>query len=303
MSGKIDYNELDKAVLQASRAKTAKTPKTEPQNFIAQKQAYPPRTRYMDFIARPHKKASQNTEPKTVQVTTQSESSASATQAPRRIARFAPASAGMPNYRVASSHVATKPHSIPTKPVAKPAPTTTVKPVATTKPVTAVKPVARIAKPTTATKVPAQPVERPAATLAAAKPAPKAAMDEHEKAQAKSTAAAAEAAVKTLEKKPSSPNANNYSIGVKSPFIRTDTKVEKRPLGNTSDYVSDDKVEKTNYAAKKNETKATKSKKTKVVGNRQAKSKGWIWPLIIMLIIAAGGGLGYLAYRVLENAF
>jgi hypothetical protein len=44
-------------------------------------------------------------------------------------------------------------------------------------------------------------------------------------------------------------------------------------------------------------------KKTKVVANKQTKSKGWVWPMIIVLIIAAGGGLGYLAYRVLENAF
>ena len=303
MSGKIDYNELDKAVLQASKPKTTKTTKVGTQDLIAQKQAYPPRTRYMDFIARPRRKATvQSAGTKTVQATT---SESQPTQAPRRVARFAPASDGMPNYRVASSHAATKPRSIPAKPAIKPAPTPAIKPVAITKPVAAVKPVARIARPTPAVKAPAQPVERPAVSLATAKPAPKTELDEREKAQAKSTAAAAEAAAKTLEKKPSSPNANNYSIGVKSPFIRTDAKVEKRPLGNGgSEYVSDDKVEKTGYAAKKDEPKAAKkSKKTKVVGNRQAKSKGWIWPLIIMLIIAAGGGLGYLAYRVLENAF
>lgn len=301
MSGKIDYNELDKAVLQASKPKTAKTSKVGSQVFVAQKKAYPPRTRYMDFIARPRKKAAtQSTEPKTIPVST---ASTPAAQTPRRVARFAPASAGMPNYRVASSHVATKPHSIPTKPAIKPAPTTAVKPVASTRPVVAVKPLARTSNQTPTTKVPAQPVERPAITRAAAKPAPKTVISKEEKVQAKNTAAAAEAAVKTIEKKPSSPNANNYSIGVKSPFIRTDAVVEKRPLGNASEYVSDDKVEKSSHVSDKIAPKVTKSKKTKVVGKRQAESKSWIWPLIILLIIAAGGGLGYLAFRVLENAF
>jgi hypothetical protein len=70
-------------------------------------------------------------------------------------------------------------------------------------------------------------------------------LTDEEKIQAKNTAAAASAAVATLEKAPSSPNANNYSLGVKSPFIRTDAKVEKRPLGNSgSEYVSDDKIDK-----------------------------------------------------------
>lgn len=320
MSGKIDYDELDRAVSQASRAQSrakTTTAKSAAQHSATAKTSYQPHTRYMDFIAKPRRKSVAASQPKEeIQVKTKSAPNAVEPEAPRRVARFAPAEAGMPNYRVANSHPATKPHSIPTKPVAQPAPTPAVKPVAhVAKPISAVKPVARIAKPTPAIKTPAQPVTRPTMRVASVKPvaepatttkpavAPKTALSESEKIQAKNTAAAADAAAKALEKAPSSPNANNYSLGVRSPFIRNDAKVEKRPLGAGSDYVQDDKVGKNSYAAKAQPTgKAEDKKKTKVVGNKKQKSNGWIWPLIVILIIAAGGGLGYLAYRILENA-
>lgn len=302
MSGKIDYDELDRAVSRASQSSQTKTKSTASKDFIAEKQSYTPRTRYMDFIARPRKKATAKTaEPKPIQVNTKLAPNAAQPQAPRRVARFAPASAGMPNYRVASSHPATKPHSIPANPVAQPAP------------IPAVKPVTRITKPAPIVKTPAQPVTKPVAHIATAKPvakpvakpaaAPRTALSEAEKIQAKNTAAAADAAAKALEKAPSSPNANNYSLGVRSPFIRNDAKVEKRPLGSGSEYVQDDKVGKNTYEPKVKEEPAKSKKATKVAKNKDKKSNGWIWPLIIVLIIAAGGGLGYLAYRVLENAF
>ena len=299
MSGKIDYDELDRAVSQASRSQSNNTTKIGAQDFIAEKKTYAPRTRYMDFIARPHKKTTAKAAgPKPIQVNTKAAPSAIQPQEPRRVARFAPASAGMPNYRVASSHPATKPHSIPTQPV--------VKPVARVAKPTAVKaPAQPVAKPTPAVKAPAQPVAKPAIRKATANPAPRTAQTESEKIQAKNTAAAADAAAKALEKAPSSPNANNYSLGVRSPFIRNDAKVEKRPLGSGSEFVQDDKVSKNTYQAEKTSVKDkdSKAKKTKVARKKEKNSKGWVWPLIIMLIIAAGGGLGYLAYRVLENAF
>lgn len=294
MSGKIDYDELDRAVSRASQSSQAKTKSVASKDFIAEKQAYAPRTRYMDFIARPRKKvAVKAAEPKPIQVNTKPAPNAVQPQEPRRVARFAPASAGMPNYRVASSHPATKPHSIPTKPAAQPAP------------ISAVKPVARITKPAPITKTPAQPIAKPVARVATTKPvvAPKPAQSEVEKIQAKNTAAAANAAAKALEKAPSSPNANNYSLGVRSPFIRNDAKVEKRPLGSGSEYVQDDMVGKNTYEPKAKEDAAKSKKATKVAKSKKQKNNGWIWPLIIILIIAAGGGLGYLAYRVLENAF
>lgn len=300
MSGKIDYDELDRAVSRASKSSQAKTKSAASKDFIAEKQSYTPRTRYMDFIARPRKKATAKaSEPKPIKVTTKPAPSAVQPQAPRRVARFAPASAGMPNYRVASSHPATKPHSVPVNRVAQPAP------------IPAVKPIAHTAKPAPITKTPARPATKPAVRVASAKPtvapkpaaAPKTALSEAEKIQAKNTAAAANAAAKALEKAPSSPNANNYSLGVRSPFIRNDAKVEKRPLGSGSEYVQDDKVGKNTYEPKAEKASPAKNKKTKVAKSKKPKNNGWIWPLIIVLIIAAGGGLGYLAYRVLENAF
>ena len=308
MSGKIDYNELDKAVLQASRQKTAKTSKIGTQDLIAQKQSYPPRTRYMDFIARPHKKvATTNLEPKNVRVNSINQSPA---QPPRRVARFAPAAADMPNYRIASSHVATKPHSIPAKPVTQPAPMPAIKPVTrVVKPTPVVKvPAKPVTKPTPVSKAPAQPVIKPVARVASAKPEPKTIKTADNKVQSKNTATVADTTPKESAQAPTSPNANNYSLGVRSPFIRNDAKVEKRPLGASSEYVQDDIVGKNtyeaeDYKAKDKNTRSRKSKKTKVARKKEQKSNGWIWPLIIVLIIAAGGGLGYLAYRVLENAF
>ena len=311
MSGKIDYNELDKAVLQASRPKPAKTSKIGTQDLIAQKQSYPPRTRYMDFIARPRKKvATTNIGPKTIQVNASNQSIATPVQPPRRVARFAPASAGMPNYRIASSHVATKPHSIPTQPAVQPTPMPAVKPVArATKPTPVVKvPAKPVTKPTPVSKAPAQPVIKPVARVASAKPEPKTIKTADNKVQSKNTATVADTTPKESAQAPTSPNANNYSLGVRSPFIRNDAKVEKRPLGASSEYVQDDIVGKNtyeaeDYKAKDKNTRSRKSKKTKVARKKEQKSNGWIWPLIIVLIIAAGGGLGYLAYRVLENAF
>lgn len=307
MSGKIDYNELDKAVLQASRQKTAKTSKIGTQDLIAQKQSYPPRTRYMDFISRPHKKvATTNLEPKNVQVNSINQSPA---QPPRRVARFAPAAAGMPNYRIASSHVATKPHSIPAKPVTQPAPMPAIKPVTrVVKPTPVIKvPAKPVSKPTPATKSLTQPVAKPVARLTTEKSESKTIQAENSKAQSDNTAIIATTTKEPVQT-PTSPNANNYSIGVRSPFIRNDAKVEKRPLGTSSEYVQDDKVGKNTYEAedrkaKDENTRSRKSKKTKVARKKEQKSNGWIWPLIIILIITAGGGLGYLAYRVLENAF
>lgn len=308
MSGKIDYNELDKAVLQASRQKTAKTSKIGTQDLIAQKQSYPPRTHYMDFIARPRKKvATTNIGPKTIQVNASNQSIATSAQPPHRVARFAPASAGMPNYRIASSHVATKPHSIPAQPAIQPTPMPAVKPVVhVAKPTPVVKvPAKPVTKPTPVTKAPAQPVAKPVARLTTVESESKTIQAENSKAQSDNTAIIATATKEPVQT-PTSPNANNYSIGVRSPFIRNDAKVEKRPLGTNSEYVQDDKVGKNTYEAedrKAKDARSRKSKKTKVARKKEQKSNGWIWPLIIILIIAAGGGLGYLAYRVLENAF
>ena len=95
------------------------------------------------------------------------------------------------------------------------------------------------------------------------------------------------------------PDANSYSLGGRSPFL-TDTKVEKRPLGNNIPETSITSIRSTkNIYSQKNPAKApiTKHKKHTVTEAPQSHS-GWLWTLIVILVIAAGAGLGYLAYLI-----
>lgn len=96
------------------------------------------------------------------------------------------------------------------------------------------------------------------------------------------------------------PDANNYSLGGKSPFI-PDAKVEKRPLG---DFVPDDNARgvrstKNVYGQRTPTKQESTSQKPLVVAEK--KKSGWIWALITLLVLAAGCGLGYLAYTLYTN--
>ena len=138
-----------------------------------------------------------------------------------------------------------------------------------------------------------QKVEQAAAKAAAApKPAPQ------PKAEPKPVAATP----KKVEKAPKdeAPNANNYSLGVRSPFL-TDAKVEKHPLGNNIPETSAAALRSThNVYSEKSPTKVkhTHHHKKQVVAEEPQKHSGWLWALLVILIIAAGAGLGYLAYTL-----
>ena len=155
---------------------------------------------------------------------------------------------------IANKPVAAKPVAKPvTKPVAKPIIKTKSMPVTRT----ALKPVAKpVAKPE------AKPVAKP---------------------------------VTKTESKKSEPNANNYSLGVRSPFM-TNTKVEKRPLGKDIPETSTSSLRSTkNIYSSKSPSKARVSKKHTVT-EAPKKHSGWLWTLVVLFVIAAGAGFGYLAY-------
>lgn len=95
------------------------------------------------------------------------------------------------------------------------------------------------------------------------------------------------------------PNANNYSLGVRSPFLNTDAKVEKRPLGNNIPETSASALHSTrNVYSQKSALKNTEAAKKHIVTEGGKKKSGWLWALIVLAVIAAGGGLGYLAYLI-----
>lgn len=291
MSDNIDYNELDRAVREVTRArsksssapKSPSTPQKVSVNTTPKATVQAPRRRtYMDFVGKIPRR-------KTPAVKTETE-----TEKPKRVAHFATATPSMPNYRTASSVTRTTTTPTPVKRVAAPV-------------VQKATPVKRVAKPVAAPKpvitkaVPAKPVVQPAAVIA---PKP-----EVDTVQAKETATAAKSAAATLAKGPSersAPNANNYSLGVRSPFLRPDasSKVTKRPLGagaSSSEFVHEDEIPEENEYEKAPSKKDRKAKKTKVAKDGKEKP-GWLWAIIILLIIAAGGGLGYLAWLILSPA-
>ena len=99
--------------------------------------------------------------------------------------------------------------------------------------------------------------------------------------------------------KAEAPDANSYSLGGRSPFL-TDTKVEKRPLGSNIPETNAAAINSTkNVYSSKNPTKAPVTKHKKHIVTEAPKThSGWLWTLIVILVIAAGAGLGYLAYLI-----
>ncbi len=161
-----------------------------------------------------------------------------------------------------------------------------------------IKPASRIA---TMRRVP-EIEERPVAPAA---PRPSVAAKIQQKQQRVATAApkpkeAPIEAPKPKVKKVEAPDANSYSLGGRSPFL-TDAKVEKRPLGTDIPESSASTVRSTkNVYSQKNPTKAPVSKRKKHTVTEAPKThSGWLWTLIVLLVIAAGAGLGYLAYIII----
>jgi|GEM_PF-1963489 len=96
------------------------------------------------------------------------------------------------------------------------------------------------------------------------------------------------------------PNANNYSLGGRSPFI-PDAKVEKRPLG---DYVPEGSTRgvqstKNVYSQRTPVDRNVPDVEPMVVGAPKKRS-GWMWALVTLLVVVAGGGLGVLVFMALH---
>ena len=105
--------------------------------------------------------------------------------------------------------------------------------------------------------------------------------------------------VKATPRKAEAPDANSYSLGGRSPFL-ADTKVEKRPLGANIPEANAASIRSTkNVYSTKSPTKAPATKRKKHTVTEAPKThSGWLWTLIVILVIAAGAGLGYLAYLI-----
>lgn len=271
MSDNIDYAELDKAVNEAikNRSTTTKTA-TKP---VARPAVQRPRGQFMDFV---------RTQPLPTPKT-----AAAMHPAVKPVAKAAPRPAVRPIANPAMRPAAHKVTTAP-RPVIAPRSAKTAAPVA--RPVMA-RPV--MAHPSVAAQIQqrqqkaAAPVARPVAKPVAKTTA---------KPVAKPVAKAAPVKKAEPAKKPVAPNANNYSLGVRSPFL-TNTKVEKRPLGTDIPETSTAALRSTkNVYSSKSPSKASTTKKKHMVTEAPKKHSGWLWTLIVLGVIAAGGGLGYLAY-------
>lgn len=271
MSDNIDYAELDKAVNEAIQSRSATKPISP--KPVARPAAAMHRShgQFMDFApVRSHKVAQP--------------ASVSAKPITRPVARPVV-------------------HTVAPRPVLRPA-----TPKITTAPQPAIVP--RSAKVGTAATKPVRPSvsaqiqhkQQIAAAKPVAKPAAKPVAKPVEKPVAKPVVKAEEKPVskpversKKVEK---APNANNYSLGVRSPFM-TNTKVEKRPLGKDIPETSVSNLHSTkNIYSSKSPSKVTgkPAKKKHMVTEAPKKHSGWLWTLLVLFVIGAGAGLGYLAY-------
>ena len=278
MSDNIDYDELDKAVRKAVKADTKKAaaakaaPKVSGTPKPAQPVARPHGHQYMDFVRR------------------------------------TPAARPMP---------ASKPVAVP-KPQPTIAPKAAVRkaaaPVVTPKPAqlipnAAVKQAAPTVRKTTANMPQYRTAganARAAAKAAIATPKPAAKTVATPKAAPKAVAAKKEEpANATIErvsqptpKKPAAPNANNFSIGGKSPFL-TNTQVEKTPLGKNPSQNSAGSIESTKNTYSQKSPSKSKVASKHIVTEEPKDHSGWFYALITVLVIAAGAGLGLLAWLII----
>lgn len=153
-----------------------------------------------------------------------------------------------------------------------------------------------IAKPTVA---PARPASKPVMQPRPAAPAPKPTAASRVEHQRPTPKPAPETAPAPALKRREAPNANNYSLGGRSPFV-ANTHVEKRPLGANVPETSASALRSTrNVYSQKSPTRATENAHKHIVTQEPAGKSGWLWTLIVLGVIAAGGGLGYLAYLLI----
>ncbi|MBR0134475.1 hypothetical protein IJM16_04425 [Candidatus Saccharibacteria bacterium] len=276
MSDNIDYAELDKAVNEAIRNRSAAKPVSSKPVARPASAMHHSHGQFMDFApVRSHK-----------------------------VAQPAPVSA----------KPVTRPVMRPVAPAARPVVARPVAPKITTAPQPAIVP--RSAKIGSAVK-PVRPSvsaqiqhkQQLAAVKPAVKPAAKPVAKPVEKPAPKPVAKPVAKPTPKVEEKPVSkpvehkkpvaekePNANNYSLGVRSPFM-TNTKVEKRPLGKDIPETSVANLRSTkNIYSSKSPSKSIKATKKHMVTEAPKKHSGWLWTFVVLFVLAAGAGLGYLAY-------
>ena len=272
MSDNIDYAELDKAVNEAIKSNQTARPAAKPVAKPVVKNTTVPRPhgQFMDFVPRPtnsvpvaHPVARPVLKPAVKTTTT-------VTRPVNSVAR--------PVAKPVAKPVAAPTHTV-ARPVAKPVAHPAVHRAVATHPNVAAQIQQRQAK--VAAKA-AAPVAKPA-PKPVAKPAEKPVVKAAEKPVAR----------KSTEEK--SPNANNYSLGGRSPFL-TDAKVEKRPLGKNIPETSHSALKSTKNTYSQKTPNKTNHAKKHIVTEAPKKHSGWLWALVVLLVIAAGGGLGYLAY-------
>lgn len=101
-----------------------------------------------------------------------------------------------------------------------------------------------------------------------------------------------------------SPNANNYSLGGRSPFL-TDAKVDKRPLGPNVPESNAGAIRSTkNVYSQRTPLKAGENDmpgRSVITVAAPKKKSGWLWAALTLGIIVAGGGIGLLAYLIFAN--
>ena len=277
MSDHIDYDELDKAVNEAIKSRQAARPVRRPAAKTVVKTTTPkaprPHGQYIDFVAkRPTVKRSV-ARPVTKPTITQP------------VARGPQPAIRRAIVRPTTPRPAIKPAAQPTARTARPlAKTPTVKAPAAQRPVVKTAPRPTVSRPQPKPNT----VVRPAMPSPAAVTAAKAAT---------ATAAPTPAAPKDEVK---APNANNYSLGGRSPFM-IDAKVDKRPLGtNIPETTARTLLSTKNTYSQKDPSATTKRRKANkhIITESPKKHSGWLWTLIVLLVIAGGAGLGYLAYLI-----
>lgn len=282
MSDNIDYDELDKAVNEAIKSRAAAKPAAKPvvkKTTTAPKPVVKPTTpkvapkpvnhgHYMDFVAKRPLSAIPHPVTPVAQPVAQK-------PIVKRVMQPQPA---RPIARPAIARPDIKP--VITRPIARPQ----QRPVITK----AAAPVARPVNHSVAQQIQhkQQVVQRTKPVVAAkpvAKPVVKAVAPEPKP---------------VIKEEAKAPNANNYSLGGRSPFM-INTKVDKRPLGTNIPETTARTLQSTRntYSQKDPSSKKHHAKKHIVTESPKSHS-GWLWTFIVILVIAAGAGLGYLAYRL-----
>ena len=301
MSDSINYDELDKAVTAAITARAEAKEKSRPSSARpapAAKKPVEPRGYYMDFAPR-YQQVSLHTVTQTTIIKPAAKAPETVRPArvnarvvdPMMISKPAPVRSTAP--RVAINPAAKAAHFAvaPARPVAKPV----AKPVAS-RPVAAA-PVRPVAAARPAARPVARPMQRPAVLrrpVAAPRPNPAAITEEELIIEEEEIPILAKPKAKKTAKEP---NANNYSLGGRSPFLNPDAKVEKRPLGLHIPESSALNLSSThNVYSQKSPLKNNEYTGKHIITEAPQKKNGWLWTIIVIGIIAAGGALGYLAY-------